>query len=248
MKNKALFTLLLLVMCSVFALNVWAASPDRLVDGADLLSEAEESEIRAKLDEVSEKYNVDVIIVTIRSVSTDADAFAKAYFNDNGYGMGDDDSGILFLRVLEDEEGDETCTIFANAVGADAVSDSDVEDIFDEIESDINANNYSAAFKTFIAECDERIQDATSFSYVKNAVVAIIIGLVVALIATSVMKGKLKSVRSQAAASNYMKSGSLNVTDSKDTYLYSTVTRTAKPKSNTSGGGSGRTSGGSRKM
>ena len=44
------------------------------------------------------------------------------------------------------------------------------------------------------------------------------------------MKSKLKTVRFQAAASNYMKNGSLNITESRDLFLYNTVTRTAKPK------------------
>jgi len=35
-----------------------------------------------------------------------------------------------------------------------------------------------------------------------------------------------------------MKSGSLNITESRDTFLYNTVTRTAKPK-NTDSGSSG---------
>ena len=36
----------------------------------------------------------------------------------------------------------------------------------------------------------------------------------------------------QASANNYLKNGSLNITDSSDIFLYSNVTRTAKPKNN----------------
>lgn len=35
-----------------------------------------------------------------------------------------------------------------------------------------------------------------------------------------------------------MKAGSMNITESRDMFLYNTVTRTAKPKDNDSGGGS----------
>lgn len=35
-----------------------------------------------------------------------------------------------------------------------------------------------------------------------------------------------------------MKAGSMNITESRDMFLYDTVTRTAKPKDNDSGGGS----------
>lgn len=59
------------------------------------------------------------------------------------------------------------------------------------------------------------------------------------------MKAKLKTVRFQAAAGNYMKNmkrGSLNVTESRDLFLYKTFTRTAKPKNNSSSGSSTHTS------
>lgn len=48
------------------------------------------------------------------------------------------------------------------------------------------------------------------------------------------MKGKLKTVRFQPAANSYMKAGSMNITESRDMFLYNTVTRTAKPKANDS--------------
>lgn len=41
---------------------------------------------------------------------------------------------------------------------------------------------------------------------------------------------------------NYMKRGSLNVTESRDLFLYKTFTRTAKPKNNSSSGSSMHTS------
>ena len=63
-------------------------------------------------------------------------------------------------------------------------------------------------------------------------------GFVIANIFVGSMKKKLKSVRSQAAASSYVREDSLNITDSRDIYLYATVTRTAKPDDSSSSGGS----------
>jgi uncharacterized protein len=62
------------------------------------------------------------------------------------------------------------------------------------------------------------------------------------------MKGKLKSVRVQAGASGYVKTGSMNVTHRQDLFLYRDVNRTAKPKdssgSSTHTSSSGRSHGG----
>ena len=64
--------------------------------------------------------------------------------------------------------------------------------------------------------------------------VAIIVGFILSFITVGNMKGKLKTVRFKPAANSYMKAGSMNITESRDMFLYNTVTRTAKPKANDS--------------
>ena len=76
-------------------------------------------------------------------------------------------------------------------------------------------------------------------------VFSVLIGLVVALIVTGIMRGKLKTVRPKYVASDYVRPGSMNVRVRRDLYLYRTVSRRPKPKSSGSGGSSGsRRSGG----
>ena len=67
-----------------------------------------------------------------------------------------------------------------------------------------------------------------------SAVIAICfgIGLTVGLITVGVMASQLKSVRHQHGADSYTDQGSLDLTCAKDVYLYRTVTRTQRPKSN----------------
>ena len=73
-----------------------------------------------------------------------------------------------------------------------------------------------------------------SFNIGKTILISLVIGVVAAFIATSVMKGQLKTVRKQTRAENYVKHGSLNITEANTLYLYSNVTRVAKPKNNSS--------------
>jgi uncharacterized protein len=74
-----------------------------------------------------------------------------------------------------------------------------------------------------------------------------VIGLVIALIVTGVMKGKLKTVRPKHAAADYVRPGSMDLRVRRDLYLYRTVSRRPRPKSTSSGGSSGsRRSGGGR--
>lgn len=94
------------------------------------------------------------------------------------------------------------------------------------------------------------------FSHVGAILIAVVIGFVIALIATGIMRLDLHSVYSQPAADNYIKKNSLRLTRENELFLYKNVTRTEKPKenslsNNSSSGGStthtsssGRTHGG----
>ena len=57
-----------------------------------------------------------------------------------------------------------------------------------------------------------------------------VIGIVVAFIVTLIMKGQLKSVHQQKAASNYVVDGSFRLTGRSDVFLYRNVTRRERPK------------------
>ena len=71
-----------------------------------------------------------------------------------------------------------------------------------------------------------------SFNIGRSLLIAFIVGLVISLIITGIMRSKMKSVRYERAASNYIKQGSMNVLRSRDIYLYSTVTKIPKPQNN----------------
>ena len=69
--------------------------------------------------------------------------------------------------------------------------------------------------------------------------ISLFIGLIVALIVTASMKSGMKTIRRQDVANDYMISGSLQLTDNREMYLYRQVSRTEKPKENRSSGGGG---------
>ena len=75
---------------------------------------------------------------------------------------------------------------------------------------------------------------------------ALIIGLIAALITILIMRSGMNTAKLQKSAANYLKDGSFRLRQRSDMFLYSRVTRTARPKNNTSGGGSSvhRSSGG----
>lgn len=87
-----------------FSENVYAAEEvhtERLADFADLLDDGQEEELEAKLDQVSEDYGCDVVVVTEETLDGAVPQdYADDFFDYNDYGMGEDKSGILFLITM----------------------------------------------------------------------------------------------------------------------------------------------------
>ena len=61
-------------------------------------------------------------------------------------------------------------------------------------------------------------------------IVCIIIGVVLALIISLVLKGQLKTVHQENGAASYIEEGSFQLSEQRDIFLYERVTRTAKPQ------------------
>ncbi len=225
----------ILVLCGVLSLSVFA-HPDRLVDDADLLTDEEEAVIRARLDDVSETYQVDVVIVTTDSTyGSSPMEYADDFFDYNGYGFGDSYDGVLLLISMEDRDW----WISTTGLGIRALDDATIESIGERMLDDLSSGWYADAFETFISECDYYINGEINgfpFEFGANLLIALAVGLVAAFIATSVMKGKLKSVRRQTAASDYVKANSLQLTQSSEIYLYRNVV--AVKRASESGGSS----------
>ena len=77
--------LCVLLLCLSAALPVFAESAaPRLVDGADYLTDAEEAAILSKLDDISTRQGMDVVIVTVPQLDgKDITAFADDFYDEN---------------------------------------------------------------------------------------------------------------------------------------------------------------------
>ncbi|MBQ7118146.1 MAG: TPM domain-containing protein, partial [Clostridia bacterium] len=69
-----------------------------VVDNADVLTDAEETDFTAKLEALGDKYNMDAAILTVDSYGGKTDrAYADDYFIEMGYGRGENKDGFLFV-------------------------------------------------------------------------------------------------------------------------------------------------------
>ena len=79
----------------------------------------------------------------------------------------------------------------------------------------LSGGDYYGAFDEFIDGCSYQIRgerEGFPFNFGMSLLVSLAIGFVVALIATGIMRAKLRSVRTQSAAREYIKPGSMKLT------------------------------------
>ncbi len=232
----------------------------RLVDDAYLLSDYEYQSLLAKLDEISEREQFDIVIVTINSLEGyTSTEYADDFFDYNGYGMGVGYDGILLLISMEDRDW----AISTHGFGITAFTDAGQRYLVDQFIGDLSNGNYSDAFHKFVDISESFIIQAKtdnpydSLNLPKKPlspylpIYTTAIGAFIAFVITGIMRLQLKSVYSESAASNYIIDNSLKITDSKDLFLYSNISKTKIEKSQSSSGSSthssssGRTHGGS---
>ena len=218
----------------------------RLVDGADLLTYDEETGLSAMLDEISTRLGCDIVIVTTDTLNgKSAMEYADDYYDYNGFG----ESGALLLVSTEDRDW------YVSTAGEciAAITDAGLEYMSERFLSDLSNGRYYTAFSTFANSCAEFItQERSGKPYDINNVpeipksrtlppkwilYSLIAGVIVAFIVAQSMKSKLKTVHFQAAA-DYVREGSLNITQANEFFLYTHVDRTARSDETSSVGGS----------
>lgn len=242
MIKKGIFAIFFaLLLCIMPAVSAFAAGDmPRLVDEADLIPDGDEAELLGKLDEISERQQVDVVVLTVNSLEgMSPEEYADDFYDYNGYGFGDGRDGILFLISM----GEREMCMSTTGYGITAFTDAGQDYIYDQIMTYIKDGDYVTAFTIFATQCDGFITQARTgeaydvdnlpqepFSVFGALIIAVGIGFIVSLIATGIMRLQLHSVYSQSAADSYMIKDSLKVTRSNDLFLYRQVERREKPK------------------
>ncbi len=233
-------------------LRVYAEDhPARLVDDAGLLDQDEFKEVREDLDEVSEKWQFDVVVVTTDSLDgKTAEAYADDYFDYNGYGYGENKDGILFLVAMNDREWHMSTTGY----GITVFTDDGLDYMSDEIVSHLSDEEYKKAFEEYASYCDKYLKAAGNGEPYGDGhypldlfnpgrlIISILVGCILAIIWGNGKKALLKSVKKQEEASRYKTKEGLKLTKEKDIFIRQHVTSHVIAKDS---GGSGSGGGGS---
>ena len=225
-----------------------AAKKSRVIDQADVISRSDEKKLSEKVKDIqNDKF--DVVILTVRSLGgKSAQDYADDYYDNNDYGLDSEKSGVLFLV----SKGDRKYHISTKGAGIKAFTDYGIGRVKDEIKPYLSDGEYFNACDEFLnitkdfvkAYKDGKPYDNDNpyneeIDYVILEVIALVISFVIALISVGIMRLKMNTAKPKGTASEYVKKGSFKLTSEKDIFMYSNVTKTAKPKDNdNSAGGS----------
>lgn len=242
---------LLCLMCMAFPVSAdeydqYDFTYPYVVDDAGLIDNDEQ--LSDRLNDIGSKYSMDIVIVTVDSLGGKTPtAFADDFYDYNGYF----DDGILFLISMENRDW----AISTKGYGITAFTDYGCDYIFDCMRDDLADNNFEAAFETFADQCEIFLEQAekgepfdvdntvkTTGSYLIVIGVAVVIGLIAALIVTMIFRHQLKSVGFQRNADSYVDKSSVKITQHQNIFLYKTLSKTKRESSSSGGGSSTHTS------
>ena len=209
-------------------------TPRHILDGAGLLSGSELDRVEKKLSSVSEELGFDVLVRTTDSLYGKG---TMAFADDSmDYEFGDVSNGILFLISMEYRDW----YVSTKGTCFHDFDDDDIDEIVDRFLYKISAGDYEEGFIGFADSVAKEYRYQTStfhFDFISIGV-PLVVALIIASVVVSIMKSQLKSARFRNA-NQYLKQGSLILTQNVDLFLYSNVTRTRIQSESSSGGGGG---------
>lgn len=262
MKRKLICVLLSLILLLSVAMTVSAEEPLwRVIDNADLLDVAEESSHEETIRLLREQYDMDVVILTVDSLDGKRPQdYANDYYDANGYGCGEEKSGLILLISME--ERDWYISTCGNAIYA--LTDYGIQQVGEALLTGFELD-YDAGFRMFLNalpeyfdayENGEPIDGYADYSgdyyhgdqeevvyyeeeFTPSVELSVLLGLIVAGISVLIMRIGMITKRPKRSASDYMQENSFHMRQQQDLFLYSNVSKVRKeePKS-TSGGGS----------
>ncbi len=265
--KKWIMLFLCLLMLLPQSVPAHAAAP-KIVDDADLLTEQQEAKLEEKAQALIEQYQMDVVIVTNESLGgKSSESFADDYFDENGYGIGSDASGVLFLLSMEYRDW----AISTTGDSIYALTDYGIQTLFSDIAGYLSEDDYYRAFDKYLTELDHYFrayrdgspidgnpgiydgpgtyhpstQDeiVTSNNLLRKLPRMLLIGLLVGALAGGivlvVMISQMRTAKPQSGAKEYMKPGTYELCQRSDVFLYSHVSKSVRAQSSSGGGRGG---------
>lgn len=249
MKKRNLVSLILiLLIVNCFVISACAA---HVTDDARLFSDQERAYLEQRATEISEKYNFGVYIVTLDNYlnyhgSSNIEKFTINYYDENGFGYGDDKAGTTLLLSMAERDYD---LDFNSDRANEIFTYSGREQMKSRFLTFFRQNDFYGGFDEYLSTCEEYLQAAADGTpvgasddvpdgYWDNYTdydnerlplwIALIPGAIAAILAGVLTSIPMHSAKKKQDADVYRVPGSLDIRRRSDMFLHRSVTRTPR--------------------
>lgn len=232
----------------------------KIYDYADILTNAEEVYLNQKIAEFKDKYNTEIIILTVDKYIGDEEneVVATDFYDYNDFGLNTDNyDGILIYRNANKSVPFYGMYMFGNAQLV--LSELRYNRILDLVYTNMRSGDYKTAFSSMIARINFCYQDGIpeemKNAYIDNMgyirykyrppyILAFIISLVTSISVVSVLVSKNKMIKRSTKAEAYLDLATVNYKRREDNFVSTHTTSYSVSSSSSSGGGGHSSSGG----
>lgn len=229
----------------ILSFNISYANENSVVDKAKILNANQIKVLSEKISKVEQKHQVRIGIYFFRNthgynISTVAQERLKKYFNDGQNG------NVILAVDIENRKWNVSIDTKMNQM-ISSYSYIANDSFYDSLHN----NNFADACNVYVDNIDALLnyyekngESYDSFNEFNPLALglAILLAIVIGIGIRSWLIGSMSNVRHANEATDYLKRNSIDIFESRDTYLYTNISR--QPKASTSGSSGGRSSGG----
>ena len=218
-----------------------AQLPYYVSDTARLMTSDEWQKLEDQAEKISEQYDCGVYVVTLDDYTEYGSFnnfwdFSKEFYTRYHMGLGSERNGILLILSMNDR--DYSLLAFGNEANY-AFTDYGKQVLENSFLDDFRNNDWAGGFSDYIKGCENLLSRAAAgtpldvsyssgYEPSESLNLAIVIGfpLLISFAICQGMKRKMRPVREQSRANDYIVPGSIHLTVKNDFFLNRTVTRT----------------------
>ncbi len=222
------------------------AGSEHVVDEVGRLSAAQKQELENRIATVSATYGQDIVVLLAELGGKTPMARADDYFDDHGYGLGPERSGVLLLIA----PGSRDWWISTRGTSITTFTDAGIQALGTRLKEPLGKSDWNGAATLFVQQCDRYMKAARAGSPITHAPLTarqktlhwlgagggVLLGGVGPgwMIVQLVFVRRMRNEGLEPDARSYVTPGSLTITSRQDRFVTKYVTRTKRESSSSS--------------
>lgn len=251
--RKMRFFCLTLCFLLLFSVTAFGRTEGYVFDEAGLYTQEEAAELSSRAQKIGQDWGLDVLFLTTEDTGElSAREYAAQFYIDGDFGLGEDQSGIIFIIDM----GGRDAQMVTAGKAIDIFTDYYIDGIWNQVKPYLSEENYYGAMSLFLDNVDyycgeyqqylanpEGYVSEYQMSKANNTMllcmgVAFILSIVIAGLSVVSMKRSHNNVHPYTDGRAYLKENGLHMNIDRDSFVSTHTIRTEIPKNDNHGGSS----------